>query len=671
MIAAARVSRLVVLFALVMAGACGSPGSGVAPGVPRCGDLACNGAETCATCGSDCGACNVAYCGNGACDGDELCATCSNDCGTCPTAACGDGSCGAGETCQGCPGDCGFCDLADCGDGTCEAGESCANCQGDCGACPILCGIAVCDVGETCTAGTCTAPCQVDCVSRSCGDDGCGGSCGTCAAGVCQSGQCVTTCAPDCTGKACGDDGCGGSCGACAGVCQSGQCVTTCAPDCTGKSCGDDGCGGSCGPCAGVCQSGQCVTTCAPDCTGKVCGDNGCGGACGTCGASETCTAGRCQPGACVPSCIGKACGADDGCGAACGCGATEVCVAGTCRGEGDPCGAVTVDGCCARDQALFVCNAGELVRLDCAATGGVCTKDSGQAGCSLFTNPPDGGDFGQCPGEPCDDTCAGRECGWACGVSCGACSGGDICAAGQCVADRCVGITFEGCCFGPEMAVWCQDGQLEQTVCTDGCGWAGAQGYNCGGSGADPSGVLRADGCDIGAGPPTRAPAAAGELVVSELMANPDAVSDANGEWFEVQNRTSATLALKGLVVESGNDSFTVTATVQVGPGRYAVFARKADPAVNGGAPVLFGWGAGGLDLTNTADSIRLVMNGIEIDQVAYGAGWTVPNGKSLSLRSQALTLGHNDAPADWCVARTAMSGGDLGTPGAANDCE
>jgi len=168
-------------------------------------------------------------------------------------------------------------------------------------------------------------------------------------------------------------------------------------------------------------------------------------------------TAGRCQPGACVPSCIGKACGADDGCGAACGCGAAEVCVAGTCRGEGDPCGAVTFDGCCARDQALFVCNAGELVRLDCAATGGVCTKDSGQAGCSLFTNPPDGGDFGQCPGEPCDDTCAGRECGWACGVSCGACSGGDTCAAGQCVADRCVGITFEGCCFGPEMAVWCQ----------------------------------------------------------------------------------------------------------------------------------------------------------------------------------------------------------------------
>lgn len=58
-------------------------------------------------------------------------------------------------------------------------------------------------------------PCAPDCVGRECGDDGCGGSCGTCpgAAPACTGeGLC---CLPACEGKACGDDGCDGSCGAC------------------------------------------------------------------------------------------------------------------------------------------------------------------------------------------------------------------------------------------------------------------------------------------------------------------------------------------------------------------------------------------------------------------------------------------------------------------------
>ena len=46
-----------------------------------------------------------------------------------------------------------------------------------------------------------------------CGDDGCGGSCGTCpgAAPICDAGLCTPdVCTADCLGKACGDDGCGG-----------------------------------------------------------------------------------------------------------------------------------------------------------------------------------------------------------------------------------------------------------------------------------------------------------------------------------------------------------------------------------------------------------------------------------------------------------------------------
>lgn len=60
-----------------------------------------------------------------------------------------------------------------------------------------------------------SAPPTPLCAGRSCGDDGCGGSCGTCAEGLtCTAGACVA-CTPSCEGKSCGDDGCGGSCGAC------------------------------------------------------------------------------------------------------------------------------------------------------------------------------------------------------------------------------------------------------------------------------------------------------------------------------------------------------------------------------------------------------------------------------------------------------------------------
>ena len=53
----------------------------------------------------------------------------------------------------------------------------------------------------------------------------------TCADGkVCKNGVCLTqsTCTPSCIGKTCGDDGCGGSCGICvAGTnCQNGACVS-------------------------------------------------------------------------------------------------------------------------------------------------------------------------------------------------------------------------------------------------------------------------------------------------------------------------------------------------------------------------------------------------------------------------------------------------------------
>jgi agmatine/peptidylarginine deiminase len=146
----------------------------------------------------------------------------------------------------------------------------------------------------------CPKPCVPNCAGKQCGDDGCGGSCGTCPSGkTCQNYQCVG-CTPNCAGKECGDDGCGGSCGACPSgydCSTTGKCIPWCTRDCTNKECGDDNCGGSCGTCPSgkTCQNYQCVEICVPNCAGKECGDNGCGGSCGECKPGYTCDGFYCK----------------------------------------------------------------------------------------------------------------------------------------------------------------------------------------------------------------------------------------------------------------------------------------------------------------------------------------------------------------------------------------
>lgn len=125
----------------------------------------------------------------------------------------------------------------------------------------------------------------------------------------CQSGNC-SECASDCSGKSCGPNGCGGSCGTCADglVCSSGECASSCTPNCNAKECGSNGCNGSCGECSvdEVCDQGTCSPECAPSCQGKECGSNGCDGSCGNCGAQETCLQGTCESsGNTGPTCTG------------------------------------------------------------------------------------------------------------------------------------------------------------------------------------------------------------------------------------------------------------------------------------------------------------------------------------------------------------------------------
>ncbi|MFZ2978207.1 MAG: hypothetical protein WA057_00885, partial [Candidatus Magasanikiibacteriota bacterium] len=128
-------------------------------------------------------------------------------------------------------------------------------------------------------------------------------------AGVCYDPS--PTCVPNCDNKQCGNNGCGGSCGTCAegfqcdfnGVCYDP--TPTCVPNCDNKQCGNNGCGGSCGTCNEneFCDAaGQCIDLFPNPCQGVVC-DNP---------PVDTCVGGLFTSYASTGTCVGGTCSYED-----------------------------------------------------------------------------------------------------------------------------------------------------------------------------------------------------------------------------------------------------------------------------------------------------------------------------------------------------------------------
>ena len=266
-------------------------------------------------------------------------------------------------------------------------------------------------------------------------------------------------CVPQCAGKQCGDDGCGGTCGTCIGgkVCEAGTCATP-------GGCGEVTYEGCCdGQLLKYCEGEQLKTL---DCAAQQqCGWNAQGQFydCATDGGSDPSGAHPKSCGACVANCAGKDCG-DDGCGGQCGtCSGGKVCQNGTCVAQGG-CGAVTYEGCC-QGQTLNYCDAQQLVTVDCSGNpscGWVAQGsfyDCGTAGGS----DPSGQNPKSCDGG-CVPSCAGKQCGSdGCQGSCGTCAGGKVCQNGTCVASgggigdvctadaQCQGGASPGCLFAED----------------------------------------------------------------------------------------------------------------------------------------------------------------------------------------------------------------------------
>ena len=158
--------------------------------------------------------------------------------------------------------------------------------------------------------------------------------------------------------------------------------------------------------------------------------------------------------------------------------------------------------------------------------------------------------------------------------------------------------------------------------------------------------------------------------LVINEIMQNPSAVSDANGEWFEIFNFSPDTINLSGFTIkDNGSNTHTISSSVTILPYFYAVLAKNADINTNGGLSVDYEYSD--FTLGNSDDEIVLIdPYGNTIDSVAYDGGpnWPDPTGATMALfgfETDDNNLGYN-----WVESDSLTYGdGDYGTPGYTNN--
>ncbi|HGY55937.1 MAG TPA: T9SS type A sorting domain-containing protein [Caldithrix abyssi] len=163
------------------------------------------------------------------------------------------------------------------------------------------------------------------------------------------------------------------------------------------------------------------------------------------------------------------------------------------------------------------------------------------------------------------------------------------------------------------------------------------------------------------------------GDIVITEIMQNPAAVYDSDGEWFEIYNNSAQAIDLNGWYIKDDDtDQHQINngGSLLIQPGAYMVLGINGDSLTNGGVGVDYVYS--GFTLANGADEVVLCLsdNTTEIDRVTYDGGtvWPDPTGASMYY-SGTFTGDNNDGTA-WATSQNAWAGsaGDEGTPGAPN---
>ncbi len=153
------------------------------------------------------------------------------------------------------------------------------------------------------------------------------------------------------------------------------------------------------------------------------------------------------------------------------------------------------------------------------------------------------------------------------------------------------------------------------------------------------------------------------GDLIISEVMANPDAVSDANGEWFELYNLTGNSLNLNGLVLSDNGTDYHEIGDLVIEPFGYLVLGRNSDSNTNGNYIADYEYSS--FILGNLDDEIIISNAGLEIVRLEYFKGFAVAGGSQELSGMVSFPLDNTD----YTYSRSIFGNGDFGTPGQPGD--
>ncbi|HRA64890.1 MAG TPA: lamin tail domain-containing protein [Caldilinea sp.] len=163
----------------------------------------------------------------------------------------------------------------------------------------------------------------------------------------------------------------------------------------------------------------------------------------------------------------------------------------------------------------------------------------------------------------------------------------------------------------------------------------------------------------------PTPTPGPALRIRLSEIMADPQAVEDAIGEFIELGNADAAPVNLRGWrLADGGGRTHVIDADVWIAPGAYLVLTRG--DAATLGSYVHSDYRYAALQLGNTTGAVSLYAPDSApadppVDSVVWGDGLRIRTGASLERVDLAASA--------WVVATSAWTAthSDKGSPGAA----
>lgn len=161
------------------------------------------------------------------------------------------------------------------------------------------------------------------------------------------------------------------------------------------------------------------------------------------------------------------------------------------------------------------------------------------------------------------------------------------------------------------------------------------------------------------------------GELLITEIMADPATIDDIAGEWFEIYNTTDQPIDLFHVVIRKNTtERHVINSNLIIPANCYVVLAKSAN-AVSEPDYIY-----SSISLNNSGAELSLYHYGTDgtdgslIFSVNYAAAeFPEARGASICLSPELLNYSAAVSGSSWCVSRSIFSTGDLGTPGSSND--